>query len=126
MLETKFVAKETKATNRPSGLTEGLKLSPFPGFSPSADMETSWVLFVVKLAHVALVQAGSQNTWRVVPVKGAEVTRFVAKEVNAMNPLVELDELPAGLFMVGSKLGPFAAPPSTEKLCRKFAGVQLV
>jgi hypothetical protein len=42
-LDTRFVATDTKATNCPSGLITGLKLSPFPAVTPSAPMDTSSV-----------------------------------------------------------------------------------
>ena len=45
--ETRFVANETNATHSPSGLIIGLKLSPLPAESPSAETEMSCVTKVV-------------------------------------------------------------------------------
>lgn len=60
-----------------------LKLSPFPALSPSAEIETSWVAFVVPVQEAAVVQVGRQKTWRVPAGSGTVVTRLVASEVKA-------------------------------------------
>ncbi len=57
-LDTRFVASDTKATNRESGLMTGLKLSPLPALTPSALMETSWV----PTADEAVVETCRQKT----------------------------------------------------------------
>jgi hypothetical protein len=57
-LDTRFVASDTKATNVPSGLITGLKLSPFPALTPSAPIDTSTVPGV----EPAVAPAGRQNT----------------------------------------------------------------
>jgi hypothetical protein len=57
-LDTRFVASDTKATNSPSGLITGLKLSPLPTVTPSAPMETSSVPTVAPGAAFA----GRQKT----------------------------------------------------------------
>src|SRR5579864_118388 len=111
-LETRFVASDTKATNRPSGLITGLKLSPFPALTPSAPMDTSRVPTVEPTATLA----GRQKTCRVLPSRGADVTRFDAVDVNAT--------LPPEDAIVGSQLGPFAAFPFGSTLTRLFDGVQ--
>jgi hypothetical protein len=63
-----------------------------------------------------LVQVGRQNTWRVVPFCGTEVSRFVAVEVKAML-LPEFDK-------DGSTLAPFAEFPNGSVLNKTVRGVQ--
>jgi hypothetical protein len=108
-LETRSVASDTNATYRESGLISGLKLSPFPGFTPSADIDTSCVV------KVELVVTGRQKTWRVFPSSAADVTRFDAVDVNAtVVPPVSIE---------GSELAPFAAFPFGSVLSSVVAGV---
>jgi hypothetical protein len=57
-LDTRFVARDTKTTNVPSGLITGLKLSPLPAVTPSAPMDTS----SVPIAEPAAAFAGRQKT----------------------------------------------------------------
>lgn len=57
-LETRFVASDTKATNRESGLITGLKLSPLPALTPSAPIDTS----IVPTAEVGVAPTGRQKT----------------------------------------------------------------
>ena len=109
--DTRFVARDTKATNCPSGLITGLKLSPLPALTPSAPMDTSTVPGV----EPAVAPAGRQNTCRVLPSRGADVTRLDAVEVKATSP----DEA-----IVGSQLGPFAVLPLGSTLINVFDGVQ--
>lgn len=81
----------------------GLKLSPFPALTPSAESETNCV--GIPPEHVlAVEQVGRQKTCLVTPFKGADVTRFVAVEVKAT--------FAAAVSVVGSKLGPLAGVPS--------------
>lgn len=108
--DTRFVASDTKATNPPSGLITGLKLSPLPALTPSAPIETSIVAVVVDAAPT-----GRQNTWRVLPSSGADVTRLDAVDVNATFPPDEA--------IVGSQLGPFAVLPFGSTLINVFEGV---
>jgi hypothetical protein len=109
-LDTRFVASDTKATNCPSGLITGLKLSPLPALTPSAPIEMSIVAVVVDV-----VPTGRQNTCRVLPSRGADVTKFDAVEVNAtFAPDEEI---------VGSQLGPFAVLPLGSTLINVFEGV---
>lgn len=56
--DTRFVASETKATNCPSELITGLKLSPLPALTPSAPIDTSTVPDV----EPAVAATGRQNT----------------------------------------------------------------
>jgi len=56
-LDTRFVASDTNATNCPSGLITGSKLSPLPALTPSAPIETS----IVPL-DVDVVLTGRQKT----------------------------------------------------------------
>jgi hypothetical protein len=109
-LDTRFVASDTKATNCPSGLITGLKLSPLPALTPSAPIETSIVAVAVDVAPT-----GRQNTWRVLPSSGADVTRLDAVEVNATSA--------PDKAMVGSQLGPFAVLPFGSTLINVFEGV---
>jgi hypothetical protein len=109
--DTRFVASDTKATNCPSGLITGLKLSPLPALKPSAPIDTSTVPGV----EPAVAPTGRQNTCRVLPSSGADVTRFDAVEVNATSPPDEA--------IVGSQLGPFAALPFGSTLINVFEGV---
>lgn len=108
--DTRFVASDTKATNSPSGLITGLKLSPLPALTPSAPIEMSMVAVVVDVAPT-----GRQNTWRVLPSSGADVTRFDAVEVKATSPPDEA--------IVGSQLGPSAVLPLGSTLINVFEGV---
>ena len=110
--DTRFVASDTKATNCPSELITGLKLSPLPALTPSAPMDTSTVPGV----EPAVAPAGRQNTCRVLPSRGAEVTRFDAVEVKATSSPDEA--------IVGSQLGPFAVLPLGSTLINVFDGVQ--
>lgn len=105
------MASDTKATNCPSGLITGLKLSPLPALTPSAPIEMSMVAVDVDAAPT-----GRQNTWRVLPSRGADVTRFDAVEVNATSSPDEA--------IVGSQLGPFAALPFGSRLTNVLEGVQ--
>ncbi len=57
-LDTRFVASDTKATNRPSELITGLKLSPLPALTPSAPIDTS----TVPGKEPAAAPTGRQNT----------------------------------------------------------------
>lgn len=57
-LDTRFVASDTKATNCPSGLITGLKLSPFPALIPSALIDTS----CVPIVEPVTTPAGRQKT----------------------------------------------------------------
>lgn len=109
-MDTRFVASDTKATNCPSGLITGLKLSPLPALTPSAPIEMSTVVVVVDAAPT-----GRQNTWRVLPSSGADVTRFDAVEVKATSSPDEA--------IVGSQLGPFAMLPFGSTLINVFEGV---
>jgi hypothetical protein len=109
-LDTRFVASETNATKRESGLITGLKLSPFPGLTPSALMDTNCVETVDPVVTMR------QKTWRVIPVSAADVTRFVAVEVNAT---VEPPE-----SIVGSELAPLAEFPLTSVVTSVVVGVQ--
>src|SRR5262249_8618960 len=77
--DTRFVASDTKATNCPSGLITGLKLSPLPALTPSAPIDTSTVPEV----EPAAAPTGRQNTCLVLPSSAAEVTRFDAVDVKA-------------------------------------------
>ena len=110
-LDTRFVASDTKATNCPSGLITGLKLSPLPALKPSAPIDTSTVPGV----EPAAAPTGRQNTCRVLPSSGADVTRFDAVDVNATSPPDEA--------IVGSQLGPFAVLPLGSTLINVFEGV---
>ena len=110
-VETRFVASDTKATKRESELITGLKLSPFPAVMPSALIETS----CVPTPEVVVEVTGRQKTWRVVPLRGADVTRFDASEVNATSPPAE--------SIVGSQLGPFAGPPFGSTLTSTLEGM---
>ena len=109
--DTRFVASDTKATSCPSGLITGLKLSPLPALTPSAPIDTSTVPGV----EPAVAATGRQNTCRVLPSSGADVTRFDAVEVKATSPPEEA--------IVGSQLGPFAVLPLGSTLINVFEGV---
>jgi hypothetical protein len=65
---------------------------------------------------VDVAPTGRQNTWRVLPLRGADVTRLDAVEVKATLSPVEA--------IVGSQLGPFAALPFGSTLTNVFDGVQ--
>ena len=115
-LATRFVARDANTTYRPVESIMGLKLSPLPALTPSAESETNCVgippVQVDSDEHVGL-----QNTCLVTPLSGAEVTRFVAVEVKAI--------FAAELSTVGSKLGPLAAVPSGAVLNCVIKGWQV-
>src|SRR5262249_24933946 len=110
--DTRFVASDTKATNCPSGLITGLKLSPLPALTPSAPIDTSTVPGV----EPAAAPTGRQNTCLVLPSSAAEVTRLDAVDVKATLAPPEA--------IVGSQLGPFAVFPLGSTLTSVFVGVQ--
>lgn len=78
--------------------------------TPSAPIEMSTVVVVVDAAPT-----GRQNTWRVLPSSGADVTRFDAVEVKATSTPDEA--------IVGSQLGPFAVLPFGSTLINVLEGV---
>ena len=119
---TRLVAKDTKATNLPSGLTEGLKLSPLPADVRSPETETRNVEDVVVEPEAvaqadAVVHAVRQYTCRFVPFTGTFDTRLVAVDVKAMNGP------PDPPFTAGSVLAPLAAVPEIPTLWRSVSGV---
>ena len=114
--ETRFDAVETKATNRPSELMAGLKLSPVPALRPSAEIETICACTPVPVQVGIVEHAGRQKTWRAVPLSGTVVSIFVALEVKAT--------CAPALSITGSLLAPFAEDPFASVLRAVVEGMQ--
>ena len=99
--ETRFVAVDTKAINRPSALIATCELGPFAGLTPSLATDARVTAGVQPEGAPAQVLA--TKACGVIPSNVVVVTRFVANEMNASVSPVE--------FIAGSELAPFAITP---------------
>jgi len=85
---SRFVALETKETNRPVLAIAGFELGPLPAAVPSAETESRYVVGVqpLSVASGTIEQVSWMNACGVTPSNppgGGVVTRFVARETNA-------------------------------------------